>query len=91
VLSFDCQIPSGHCQLNGTLGIPAGDSLDLSTAGGDLTVLLPSDQRGYDLKIGSGGGTVHIAGDVKCNASSPLVIALNSGGGDITITGEARP
>jgi hypothetical protein len=91
VLSYDCQIPSGQCQLNATLGLPVGDGLDLSTDGGDITVVLPPASGGYDLSIASGGGTVRVAGDVRRNPSSPLVIALNSGGGDITVTEEAGP
>lgn len=93
-LRIECEFPVGDCGLDGTLGVPAGAALDLSTDGGNVTVsglttsvtlrtaggdLTAQDMSG-DLQMTSGGGNVTGEG-----LTDPDVTARTDGG-DITLT-----
>jgi hypothetical protein len=58
-------------------------NLDISSAGGDITVLLPQGSTAYRVADNAGGGSESAAIPVS-NSSTHTIIA-DSGGGDITI------
>ena len=65
----------GNCDLDGTLQVPASTAVDLSTAGGDVTV--PSFTASQ-LALNTDGGNIN-AGDLDGH------ISLHSSGGDVTV------
>lgn len=60
-------------------------NLSIASAGGDISVVLPPGDTGYDLVTNTGGGDISEPG-IKINSSSSNKITLDSGGGDISIT-----
>jgi hypothetical protein len=60
-------------------------NLSITSAGGDISVVLPPGDASYDLVTNTGGGDISEPG-IKINNSSSNQITLDSGGGDISVT-----
>jgi DUF4097 and DUF4098 domain-containing protein YvlB len=61
-------------------------SLDITSDGGNITVVLPrNDVGGYAITYNTGGGNTHVPANIV-NGSSPDKVTAQTGGGDITIT-----
>jgi hypothetical protein len=62
-------------------------NVQITTDGGNVTVVLPPGGIGYDiLTPGLDGGTVNIPHSLYSDSASAPTISVDSGGGDITIT-----
>lgn len=75
VFTFNCEIWTGNCGLNGTADVPSATAATISTGGGDLTA---SDLTG-GVTLSSDGGNL-TATNIAGNAS------LRTGGGGLTAT-----
>ena len=94
-VSARCVIPTGQCDGNGTLTVPpSAASVDVSTAGGDLTldtgitsnVTLSTD--GGDLSASGLTGTARLSsegGDISAPGIASSDVTASSSGGDITL------
>ena len=60
-------------------------NLDVTSGGGDITILLPPGRTGYAITDSPGGGDYSRARTVPVNSASPNKIAVDSGGGNIRI------
>lgn len=60
-------------------------SLDVTSGGGDITILLPPGQTEYAIADSPGGGDYNRAETVRINSASPNKISVDSGGGNIRI------
>lgn len=72
-VSLHCRIFTGNCGLSGTLDVPAGTPVDLTSGGGNMQV---SNMQG-NVTLDSGGGDVTVSG-------SGGVTYLSTGGGNVT-------
>jgi Putative adhesin len=75
-IGYQCRVPEGECELDGTLTVPAGMAASVSTGGGQVT----ADGMTGAVTLSTGGGNVSASG-----VSGPL--SLDTGGGDIQATG----
>ena len=75
---YQCRVPEGPCELDGTLTVPAGMAVSVWTGGGQVS----ADGTTGAVTLSTGGG------NVTANAvSGPL--SLSTGGGDVQATGVA--
>ena len=60
-------------------------NLDVTSGGGDITILLPPGRTGYAITDSPGGGDYTRARTVRVNSGSAHKIEVDSGGGNIRI------
>jgi len=74
-VNLDCRIPTGNCGLSATLDVPADTPVDLATGGGNVQA--SGLQR--DVTMDTAGG------DVDVNDLISPHVALQTGGGNVTL------
>jgi DUF4097 and DUF4098 domain-containing protein YvlB len=91
-VSLDCRLPSGNCDLNATLDVPADTPVNLATGGGNVQASgiardVTMDTAGGDVTLSgidgnsdlsTGGGNVN-AGDLGG------IVNFTTAGGDVTV------
>jgi Putative adhesin len=98
-IAFNCPLPVGDCGLDGTLAVPAGTALNLSSNGGNLSV---SGLTG-SVTLHSDGGDVtaqSLTGDIAVSTNGGNILGedlsgqdltAHSDGGDVTLTFSQAP
>jgi putative adhesin len=61
-------------------------NLQISTAGGNIVVVLPAGSTAYDLQANADGGNSSVSDSVPIDSRSSDALILDSEGGDITVT-----
>jgi len=95
-VSARCELPTGQCDMTGTLTVPpSATSVDISTAGGDLTVTngitgnVTLSTFGGDLSASGLTGTARLdseGGDITATGIASADVTARSDGGDTTLT-----
>ena len=88
---LDCRIPTGTCQLDANLAVPAGTGLNLSSQGGDMQVSgvtgdATLSSAGGDVTVSGGGGLANVStggGDLTANNLGGIA-RFSTAGGDVT-------
>jgi hypothetical protein len=78
---YKCATIFGNCGLNGTLSVPRGTAVTVSTDGGNVTA---SGVTG-DITLSTGGG------NIRAGSVTALHVVADTGGGDVDITFTAVP
>jgi hypothetical protein len=60
--------------------------IDITSSGGDVTILLPRDGTRYDISYQASGGNYSLASSVLTGSGSGHTITVHSGGGNISIS-----
>ena len=60
--------------------------IDITSSGGNVTILLPRDGTRYDISYQASGGNYSLASSVLTGSGSGHTITVHSGGGNITIS-----
>jgi hypothetical protein len=80
-VSLHCRLLTGNCGLSGTLDVPPGTAVDLTSGGGNLEV----NGLASDITLDSGGG------DVNASALFSPHVTMDSGGGNVTLVFTTPP
>jgi hypothetical protein len=89
-VALACRVPTGTCQLNANLAVPAGTGVNLSSQGGDMQVSGVADatlsSSGGNVTVSGGGGLADVStGGGDLTASNLGGIAkFSTAGGDVT-------
>lgn len=68
-----------------TFTSPPAD-IDITSSGGNVTILLPRDGTRYEISYQASGGSYSLASSVLTGSGSGHAITVHSGGGNITIS-----